>query len=243
MKKECEIVRDLIPAYLDDLCSNASREVVETHIRECEACKVFLEEVRQGVPEDVPQLLDEEDVLRRTAWKLSKRAIGCAVGVTAIVLYWLIYLWQDWLAGQGNYTYFPYQFYETYSIGYLLVPLLSVVWLAVVLVRTFRRKTWAKNTALLAVLTLLICLQIGYLHGESQKISVSTFTTVECIPDEYHIVLDRDDMPITLRTTPMITNLLQTDGTIYGIEFEYRQTDPAQGTLLFISAALDPSEQ
>lgn len=43
-KKECEIVLDLLPLYVDDVVSNISKEFVEKHIKECEECKkVYLE--------------------------------------------------------------------------------------------------------------------------------------------------------------------------------------------------------
>ena len=39
MKNDCEIVRDLLPLYADDVCSPSSRELVEGHVRECPACR------------------------------------------------------------------------------------------------------------------------------------------------------------------------------------------------------------
>ena len=38
MKLSCDIVQDLLPLYEDDLCSQATREAVEEHLRECETC-------------------------------------------------------------------------------------------------------------------------------------------------------------------------------------------------------------
>ena len=36
--KTCEIVRDLLPLYIDGVCLEGSRELVEEHLKECEAC-------------------------------------------------------------------------------------------------------------------------------------------------------------------------------------------------------------
>ena len=33
MKLPCDIVQDLLPLYEDDLCSQATREAVEEHLR------------------------------------------------------------------------------------------------------------------------------------------------------------------------------------------------------------------
>lgn len=39
MSKECSIVKDLIPLYLDQVCSQESTEFVEEHIKSCTACR------------------------------------------------------------------------------------------------------------------------------------------------------------------------------------------------------------
>lgn len=41
----CEIVKDLIPLYIDGCCSNDSRKAVEEHLKTCEDCKTLLEEM------------------------------------------------------------------------------------------------------------------------------------------------------------------------------------------------------
>ncbi|MDE7114651.1 MAG: zf-HC2 domain-containing protein, partial [Acetatifactor sp.] len=35
----CNIVRDLLPLYLEELCSEDSRSYVEAHLAQCEACR------------------------------------------------------------------------------------------------------------------------------------------------------------------------------------------------------------
>ena len=39
MNEECEVIRDLLPLYADEVCSPKSRELVETHISECPECR------------------------------------------------------------------------------------------------------------------------------------------------------------------------------------------------------------
>lgn len=38
MKKECNITRDLLPLYIEELCSEDSREYVEEHLKQCSEC-------------------------------------------------------------------------------------------------------------------------------------------------------------------------------------------------------------
>ena len=49
MKHDCEVIRDLLPLYQDDVCSPKSREMVEEHLKECEACKKELEEIKKEI--------------------------------------------------------------------------------------------------------------------------------------------------------------------------------------------------
>ena len=39
MKLPCEIVKDLLPLYEEDLCSPASRAAIEEHLKECQSCR------------------------------------------------------------------------------------------------------------------------------------------------------------------------------------------------------------
>ena len=36
---KCEVIQDLMPSYLDEICSDASRELVEQHLQNCESCR------------------------------------------------------------------------------------------------------------------------------------------------------------------------------------------------------------
>lgn len=47
MKNECFIVRDLLPSYIDQLCSEESARFIEQHIDTCEQCAEFLNQMRE----------------------------------------------------------------------------------------------------------------------------------------------------------------------------------------------------
>ncbi len=38
-KMNCDIIQDLIPSYVDEICSDATKTCVEEHLKDCEACK------------------------------------------------------------------------------------------------------------------------------------------------------------------------------------------------------------
>lgn len=41
MKYSCNMIQDLIPLYIDGVCSEESKEAVEQHLSECPDCKAF----------------------------------------------------------------------------------------------------------------------------------------------------------------------------------------------------------
>ena len=44
---KCEIIRDLLPLYLDELTSEESNEAIREHLEECEECKGILEQMQK----------------------------------------------------------------------------------------------------------------------------------------------------------------------------------------------------
>lgn len=49
MKLDCEVIRDLLPLYHDGVCSMKSRQMIEEHLLECEACRKELEEIKKEI--------------------------------------------------------------------------------------------------------------------------------------------------------------------------------------------------
>lgn len=45
MKKECEIVKDLFPNYVEDKISDVTKKYVEEHIISCESCADILHSI------------------------------------------------------------------------------------------------------------------------------------------------------------------------------------------------------
>ena len=41
-KINCEIIRDLIPSYVDGVCSEATKRCVEEHVAACDGCRQML---------------------------------------------------------------------------------------------------------------------------------------------------------------------------------------------------------
>lgn len=45
----CEIIRDLLPSYMDELTSEESNQAVEEHLKECETCRAYFQAMKEAV--------------------------------------------------------------------------------------------------------------------------------------------------------------------------------------------------
>ncbi len=51
MKKiSCDIIKDLLPLYKDDVCSEKSKDLIEEHLPECEDCREYLDALSSELP-------------------------------------------------------------------------------------------------------------------------------------------------------------------------------------------------
>ena len=80
MNKECNVIRDLLPLYADDVCSDASRELIETHLPGCPECAAVLEKLRSSEIETGLQQ-EKTQVIEYQAKKFKRRsaAVGSVI--------------------------------------------------------------------------------------------------------------------------------------------------------------------
>ena len=73
MNKDCEVIRDLLPLYADEVCSKTSRQLIEEHLRECPECSGELEKLRTHEIEDGLQE-EKEQVISYQAKRFRRRS-------------------------------------------------------------------------------------------------------------------------------------------------------------------------
>ncbi len=73
MKNECDLVKDLLFSYNDNILSNTSKELVEEHLKECSECKKILEEIKQDSNEK--KQIKEIDFLKSIKKNINKKNI------------------------------------------------------------------------------------------------------------------------------------------------------------------------
>lgn len=85
MKKECEIVQDLLFCYYDGVASSSSKELVESHLQTCEDCRQALEEMKQDKNEQDTQ--KEIDYLRKINKKMKRKTITTIISLIILVVF------------------------------------------------------------------------------------------------------------------------------------------------------------
>ena len=99
MKTSCEIIKDLLPLYNDNVCSPESCDLVGEHIKECDSCKALLDAISDELAHPVCDL-DEARPIKviRAVWKRDRikslikgvviAVANCAVlAVSAYIVY------------------------------------------------------------------------------------------------------------------------------------------------------------
>ncbi len=76
----CDIVRDLLPSYLDGICSESSRKAVEQHTSECRECRASLERLKNAETEAGEAVREEIDFLKKVKrYRVRKSVIGAGL--------------------------------------------------------------------------------------------------------------------------------------------------------------------
>lgn len=76
---KCNVIKDLLPLYADEVCSEDSREMVEQHLAVCKDCTQELEDYRYntGLPE-----VSADEAMKKFKKKMSKKnVVKVLVGV------------------------------------------------------------------------------------------------------------------------------------------------------------------
>lgn len=91
-KLPCEIIKDLLPTYIDGLESDVTKEAVEEHLRECKECSVLCENMKKEYVQETAIEPEEEAktdrvMLHKIKKKLNRKVrIAIEVGIVAVLL-------------------------------------------------------------------------------------------------------------------------------------------------------------
>ena len=83
MKYSCDLISDLLPLYKDDICSEASRKIVEEHLEECVACKKLFNDMSDVAIDE--EIVKEKNEVIKSQAKFFKRKSALAGSIIALI--------------------------------------------------------------------------------------------------------------------------------------------------------------
>jgi len=102
MRISCEIVKDLLPLYYDDVCSNDSKTAVTEHIATCDSCKAELQGMQSNLHiSSMGDNLREAEAVKALSkrWKKGMtKSLWKGIYITILsiaMLFLLLYLFMD----------------------------------------------------------------------------------------------------------------------------------------------------
>lgn len=73
MNCPCEVIRDLLALYLDDVCSKESRTLVEEHLQECAECRAYFAAMQDAEKSTEPVPDAESECRKASSLRAVKR--------------------------------------------------------------------------------------------------------------------------------------------------------------------------
>lgn len=86
MKISCEVIQDLLPLYVDGICSEHSKRLVEEHLLECEKCRKAIDDAH-SVPDMIiqPEKQEKDTIVTSGLKKVRRRWVLSIIAVLMIV--------------------------------------------------------------------------------------------------------------------------------------------------------------
>lgn len=96
---KCTIIQDLLPLYVDKVCSEDSAELVKNHLHTCQNCKRLHDEMTAGIEAELP----EPEVDGKKAFQsLRTNLLWIAVALAVMVGCFVANIGGAWMGGPAN---------------------------------------------------------------------------------------------------------------------------------------------
>ncbi len=96
----CGVIRDLLPLYTEELCSEESRALVENHLKDCPGCR----SVKEGMKKTEPLPVDSGESLKKMKRELRNRR-GRVAAMAALLVFVLLVTAFSWYSKPEYYPY------------------------------------------------------------------------------------------------------------------------------------------
>lgn len=136
---KCTVIKDLLPLYVDGVCSDDSAELVREHLRSCPQCSRLHDEMTADLKGELPSPAVSE---KKALQSLRTNLLWIFVALAVMVGCFLSNLGGAWMGGPAN----PWQFAAT---------VLYLIFWGVFTVATRRFGVLAKVSFLISLLTFI----------------------------------------------------------------------------------------
>ncbi|MGL5694304.1 MAG: zf-HC2 domain-containing protein [Peptostreptococcaceae bacterium] len=91
-KVSCEVIKDLLPLYYDDICSDASKVIVNEHISQCSSCSEELRLIKESLDciDSKSKEGDKEELLNISQKLKSNRRKSILIGVIVSLVLFIV---------------------------------------------------------------------------------------------------------------------------------------------------------
>jgi hypothetical protein len=81
----CNIIKDLLPSYIDEICSKETAEAVEEHKEQCEKCQQYIQMMKQ--PNNSIQMMTEEVTVAKEPFKRVNKKRRIQVFIAVVITF------------------------------------------------------------------------------------------------------------------------------------------------------------
>lgn len=95
MNKQCNIVQDMLPLYVDGACSEATAEMVKEHLETCAECNSIYQQMLSDTSEDILRK-EKEGIIERhekAENKKHRRKTIISVALSVVLCFAVVFAW------------------------------------------------------------------------------------------------------------------------------------------------------
>jgi hypothetical protein len=100
----CDVIKDLLPSYVDELTSEASNMLIREHVRDCESCRRTLASMQGGLSfaKEAEKEKREIDFLKKNKRRNRRIVLGSIAGAFLLIL--AVFAARVFIVGSRDYT-------------------------------------------------------------------------------------------------------------------------------------------
>ena len=89
MKISCEIIKDILPLYAEELCSDETRQFVEEHLKRCEVCTGLADDSNDHIF-DISDSKNDDEKSANILQEVKKKLQNSILFISFAVVLWLV---------------------------------------------------------------------------------------------------------------------------------------------------------